>query len=61
MNGQWDLLYLFFFIWETRLLMYLLCACVHLQFVVTPELDGFPWLLPTDGLFTYLRKRSSIY
>uniref|UniRef100_A0A8C3U007 Phospholipase A2 n=1 Tax=Catharus ustulatus TaxID=91951 RepID=A0A8C3U007_CATUS len=26
--------------------VYFECACVHLQFVITQELDGFPWLFP---------------
>lgn len=53
MNGQWGLLYAFLFTWEKRLLVYFVCACVHLHFVVAQELGGFPWLLPTGGLFTY--------
>ena len=61
MNGQWGLSYLFLFTWETWLLVYFVCACVHLPFVLIQELDDFPWLLPTDGLFTYLKKSSNIY
>lgn len=32
--------------------MALVRACVHLQFVVTQELGGFPWLFPNGDLFT---------
>lgn len=57
MNGQWGPLYAFLFTWEKWLLVYFVCACVHLHFVITQELDGFPWLLPTGGLFTYFLKK----
>uniref|UniRef100_A0A8C0EMR5 Phospholipase A2 n=1 Tax=Bubo bubo TaxID=30461 RepID=A0A8C0EMR5_BUBBB len=56
MNGQRGLLYFFLFTWEAWLLVYFVCACVRLQFVVTQELDGFPWLLPLVASLLIFKK-----
>lgn len=40
------------FQWEMWFLVYFVCACVHMQFVVTQEIGGFPWLFPEGDLIT---------